>query len=55
MSASQTSRSESIMFIREALKAGMSPPAKPIKRENVMDLIMIPGVIAKLNASSENV
>jgi succinate-semialdehyde dehydrogenase / glutarate-semialdehyde dehydrogenase len=51
----QTSLSESTIFIREALKAGSIPPASPIKRENDMALIIIPGVIAKLKASSENV
>jgi hypothetical protein len=43
------------MFMRDALNAGRSPPAKPMKIENAMDLIIIPGVIEKLNASSENV
>ncbi len=43
------------MFMRDALRAGRIPPTKPIIIENDMDLIMIPGVIVKLKASSENV
>jgi hypothetical protein len=31
------------MFMRDALNAGRSPPAKPMKIENAMDLMIIPG------------
>jgi hypothetical protein len=44
-----------MMFILDARKAGSTPPAKPMISENDRDLITMPGVRAKLKASSEKV
>ena len=44
-----------MIFSRDARKAGKTPPAKPMISENDRDLITMPGVRAKLKASSEKV
>lgn len=48
-------RSASTIFILAALKAGSTPPIKPIPRAKIRALVTIPGVRLNLKASSEKV